>query len=186
MSQTPESELQKHLFLEDVTGDCALEKVRAWNALTLQRLEGNPLYDQLYTQALKIVNSKDKIPYVSYRDRQVHNFLQDGDHIRGIWRSTTLASYLTEKPEWETVLDIDALAAAEGRNWVYKGNTLLGPDNELCMVCLSDGGKDASVYREFNIRTRSFVEHGFATHESKGSVSWFDRAPSGVATYLFI
>ena len=32
-----------------------------------------------------------------------------------------LASYRTETPAWETVLDVDALAAAEGKSWVYQG-----------------------------------------------------------------
>ncbi len=174
MSQTPDSDLQDHLYLEEVTGDRALETVKTWNARSLQQLENNPLFDQLNAQALEIVNSKDKIPYVSCRDSMVHNFWQDADHVRGVWRSATLKSYLTDEPDWETVLDIDALSKAEDKNWVYKGNTVYGPDNELCMVCLSDGGKDASVYREFNIRTRTFVEDGFITSESKGSVSWLD------------
>ena len=175
MSQTSDPELQDHLYLEEVLGDRALETVKAWNAHSLQRLESNPLFDQLNAQALEIVNSKDKIPYVSCRDGMVHNFWQDADHVRGVWRRATLKSYLTDNPEWETVLDIDALSAEEDKNWVYKGNTVYGPDNELCMVCLSDGGKDASVYREFNSRTRTFVEDGFITSESKGSVSWLDK-----------
>ena len=174
MAQTPDSELESHLYLEEVTGERALEKVKAWNTDSLSRLENHPLFSQLYEQALAIAHSKDKIPYVSCRDGMVHNFWQDADHVRGIWRSATLASYLTDRPQWQAILDIDALSAKEGKNWVYQGNTVHGPDNELCMVCLSDGGKDASVYREFNIRTCEFVENGFVTHESKGNVSWFD------------
>jgi prolyl oligopeptidase len=175
MMRSTDSELQRHLYLEEVSGEQALEKVRAWNARSLKHLQGNPLYEELYAQALAIVNSKDKIPYVSCRDGVVHNFWQDADHVRGIWRCTTINSYLTDSPDWQTVLDIDALSAAEDSNWVYRGNSVLGPENDLCMVCLSDGGKDASVYREFNIRTRSFVDNGFATKESKGSVSWLDK-----------
>lgn len=175
MTQTPDSELESHLYLEEVLGEPALEKVKAWNARTLQRLESNPLYGEMYAEALEIVNSKDKIPYVAYRGGKVHNFWQDADHVRGVWRSATLASYLTDSPDWELMLNIDALSKAEDKNWVYKGNVVLGPQNELCMVCLSDGGKDAAIYREFNIRTRSFVENGFVTSESKGSLSWLDE-----------
>ncbi len=175
MAQKPDPELQKHLYLEEVMGELALEKVKSWNARTLERLESNPLFDELYANALAIANSKDKIPYVSYCDGQVHNFWQDANHVRGVWRSTTLESYLTDNPDWQTVLDIDALSEAENKNWVYKGNIVLGPDNKLCMVCLSDGGKDASVYREFDIQSRSFVENGFETQESKGSVNWLDH-----------
>jgi len=175
MSQTAESDYQSHLYLEEVMGERALEKVKLWNARSLQRLESNPLFDQLHEQALAIVNSKDKIPYVSYRNGRVHNFWQDADHVRGIWRSASLESYLTDKPQWETILDIDALCVTEGKNWVYKGNTVHEPDNELCMVFLSEGGKDASVFREFNLGNGAFVENGFVTTESKGSVTWLDE-----------
>ncbi len=156
-------------------GERALEKVRSWNARSLNRLESNSLFTQLHEHAIAIANSKHKIPYVSYRDGMVHNFWQDADHVRGVWRCATLESYLTENPDWTTVLDIDALADAEGKNWVYQGNTVLSPENTRCMVCLSDGGKDASVYREFDISARAFVENGFVTAESKGSVSWLDQ-----------
>ena len=104
MPQTPESDLQSHLYLEEVTGERALEKVRAWNEGSLKRLESHPLFSQLHEQALAIANSKDKIPYVSYRNGRVYNFWQDADHVRGVWRSATLESYLTESPHWETIL----------------------------------------------------------------------------------
>ncbi len=172
---TPDSELERHLYLEEVMGEAALEKVRAWNARTLLRLEANPLFEQMYAEALTIVNSKDRIPYVSYRDGRVHNFWQDEDHVRGVWRTATLASYLTDTPDWEEVLDIDALAKAEQRNWVYKGNVTLRPGEDLCLVCLSDGGKDAAIYREFDIRNKVFIEHGFVTKESKSRLCWLDK-----------
>ena len=126
-------------------------------------------------EALEILNSKDKIPYVSYRAGEVHNFWQDDEHVRGVWRKSTLESYLSDSPVWETVLDIDALAEKEGKNWVYKGNNCLAPNYELCIVNLSDGGKDAVVHREFNTKTKTFVTDGFITEESKGSIDWLDE-----------
>ena len=172
---TPDSELQGHLYLEEVMGEAALKKVKAWNARTLQRLEGNPLFEPLYAEALAIVNSKDKIPYVSFRDGRVNNFWQDADHVRGVWRTTTLDSYLTDNPDWEVVLDIDALAEAEGKNWVYRYHVTLSPSDDLCLVCLSDGGKDAAIYREFDIRNKVFVTNGFVTKESKSVLCWLDK-----------
>ncbi|MDC0435264.1 prolyl oligopeptidase family serine peptidase [bacterium] len=173
--QTPDSELESHLYLEEVLGEAALEKVKSWNAQTLQRLEADPLFEQMNAEALDIVNSKDKIPYVSYRHGVVHNFWQDADRVRGVWRTTTLESYLSDTPDWETVLDIDALSEAEDKNWVYKGAMALRPREDLYLVCLSDGGKDAAIYREFDIRNKSFVEDGFVTTESKGGLSWLDQ-----------
>jgi len=100
---------------------------------------------------------------------------QDADHVRGVWRKSTLDSYLSGNTAWETVLDFDKLSKDEGKNWVYKGNNCLSPDYELCIVNLSNGGKDATVRREFNTKTKQFVEGGFVTQESKGSADWLDK-----------
>ncbi len=165
---------EDHLYLEEVLGDAALDEVKAWNKRSLDVLKADARYQTFYENALEILQSKDKIPYVSYRNGEVHNFWQDETHVRGVWRKSTLASYLSPSTEWETVLDFDQLAKDEGKNWVYKGNNCLAPDYELCIVNLSDGGKDAVVRREFNTRTKSFVKDGFVTPESKGTLDWVD------------
>lgn len=172
---TPGHTDSDHLYLEEVLGERALTDVKNWNARTLKRLMADPLFDQMSNEVLDIVNSKDKIPYVSYHGGEVHNFWQDDQHVRGLWRKTTLASYLSESPVWQTVLDIDVLAKSENKNWVYKGNNCLSPDYERCLIALSDGGKDATVTREFNAKTRSFVNNGFVTPESKGGMDWIDK-----------
>ena len=172
---TPGQTNEDHLYLEEVLGEKALAEVGRWNERSLARLTADPRFEKMKADALEILNSKDKIPYVSYRGGEVHNFWQDATHVRGIWRRSTLESYLTDDTKWETVLDFDALAEKEGKNWVYKGNTCLSPDYELCIVNLSDGGKDAVVRREFNTKTKQFVEDGFVTQESKGTLSWLDE-----------
>ena len=171
---TPGQTDEDHLYLEEVLGEEALDQVKTWNKRTLDHLMADPRFEEMQAEALEILNSKDKIPYVSYRGGEVHNFWQDADHVRGIWRKSTLDSYLGENTSWETVLDFDKLAAAEDKNWVYKGNSCLPPEYAHCIVNLSDGGKDAVVRREFNADTKSFVEGGFVTEESKGTASWLD------------
>lgn len=172
---------EDHLWLEEVEGEEALAKVREWNERSLDELKADPRYETLYNDALAILNSQDKIPYVSYRNGFAHNFWQDETHVRGVWRKTTLDSYLSDDPEWETVLDFDKLASDEDKNWVYKGNNCLSPDYALCIVNLSDGGKDAVVRREFNSETGAFVEDGFVTPESKGTMDWVDEDTMVVA-----
>ena len=102
-----------------------------------------------------------------------------GGFLRLLCQSTsdtsTLASYRTDSPEWETVLDVDALARAEGKSWVYQGVSCLPPDERRCLVYLSDGGRDANTVREFDLGTRQFVEGGFALPEGKQSVAWEDE-----------
>lgn len=164
-----------HLYLEEILGEKALAEVTDWNKRTLDRLTSDPRFAKMEFDALEILNSKDKIAYISYRGGEAHNFWQDETHVRGIWRKTSVSSYLSNNTQWETVLDFDALAKAEDKNWVYQGNSCLAPDYELCMVTLSDGGKDASLQREFNTRTKTWVKDGFETYESKGGSSWLDQ-----------
>jgi prolyl oligopeptidase len=153
----------------------SLAWVKAENAKTLPLLSGDPRFAGLQAQALTILSAKDRIAAPNFIGQSVFNFWQDATHVRGIWRRTTLASYKTAAPVWETVLDIDALAKAEGRNWVYKGASCLAPEDRYCLVSLSDGGKDAVVYREFDTVTKTFLTDGFVMPEGKQNVTWVDR-----------
>ena len=162
------------LWLEDVEGDKALDWVRAQNARSLKRLEADPRYQPLYDTALKIITAEDRIPYPMFLGEGLSNFWQDSAHVRGLSRRTTLASYRTAEPEWETIYDLDALAAAEGLNWVSAGASILPPEDRLAMVGLSDGGKDAVTLREFDIGERRFVDAGFVLPEGKQSAVWLD------------
>ena len=156
------TETDPYLWLEDVEGDAALAWVREQNARSLALLEADPRYQKLYDTALNIITAEDRIPYPSFRGEELANFWQDSSHVRGLWRKTTLASYRSAEPDWHTVLDVDALAAAEDKNWVYQGGQTLPPEDRLALVNLSDGGKDASVVREFDAVAGKFVEGGFA------------------------
>lgn len=162
------------IWLEDARSDRALDWVRAENDRTNAALTTDPRFETLKAEALAILDSEDRVPYVSFTPYGLTNFWQDAKNPKGLIRVTTLASYRTDTPQWETILDIDALAAAEGREWVYKGMSCLPPAATRCMVALSDGGKDATVMREFDVATRSFVEGGFTLEESQGGVQWLD------------
>jgi prolyl oligopeptidase len=119
-----------------------------------------------------ILDSRDKIPYVSRRGDALYNFWRDAEHPRGLWRRTTLAEYRNTAPAWETVIDLDALAKAEGENWVWAGATCLAPDYQRCLVKLSRGGADAHVVREFDSRSKTFVAGGFSLPEAKSEIVW--------------
>ncbi len=165
-------------WMEEIEGQRALDWARAENARSLPVLQNDARYQGFLDEALKIVNAKDRIPAVSFsgpKESELRNYWQDPDHVRGVWRRTTLASYRTAEPQWETILDIDALAKAENANWVYEGANCLAPDYTRCLVTLSDGGKDAVSFREFDTTTKSFVKGGFEAPESKQSVAWLDK-----------
>lgn len=174
-----------YLWLEEVEGEEALNWVRSQNERTLGDLQADPIFETLQQDALEIVNSKERIPYGSIRDGDVYNFWQDETNVRGLWRKASLESYKTEQPEWETILDFDALATAEDKNWVFKGsNCFSAPDTSdwKCMVTLSNGGKDASEQREFDLASKSFVEDGFYLPEAKSGVVWLNEDTLLVAT----
>ena len=165
-----------YIWLEEARSDRALDWVRSENDRTLAHMEADPRFEQLKNEALAIYDSEDRIPFVSIRPDGLYNFWQDKANPKGLLRRTTLESYQSNDIAWETVLDVDALAAAEGKEWVYKGSTCLPPDQRMCMIALSDGGKDATIMREFDTATKRFVDGGFVLDsESQGSVQWLDK-----------
>ncbi len=179
-----QAEEEELLWLEEVEGEEALAFARAMNERSLERLQSDPRYQTLYDEALEILESDDRIPFVSVRGGELWNFWRDANNTHGLWRKTTLDSYMTDAPEWDVVLDVDQLAEAEGSNWVWGGSSCLGPDYRHCMITLSDGGSDASHRREFDMETRSFVEDGFVIPETKGSTAWIDADTLLIATAL--
>jgi prolyl oligopeptidase len=163
------------VWMEEPDSPRALEWVRAQNARSLAVLQGDPRYEALHRDALAIVTATDRVPYPDFlRDDLLTNFWQDATHVRGLWRRTTLASYLTADPEWQELLDVDALAASEHVNWVFKGADTRWPDENRALIRLSDGGKDAVTVREFDLAARRFVPDGFQLPEGKQDVAWVD------------
>ena len=163
-----------YLWLEEVEGEKALDWVRAQNAESLAVLEADARFPQMLAEAKEILNSTARIPDGAIHDGQVYNFWQDATNVRGLWRRTPVKSYKSGSPIWETVIDYDKLAADEGRNWVAGSRACLPPAYVHCMVELSDGGKDAGSWREFNTLTKSFVDGGFYLAEAKSNLDWAD------------
>ena len=178
-ARTPLTELGKndpYLWMEEIEGTRAMDWAKAQNGKTLPVLQGDKRYADLEAKALAILNAKDRVPGVSFAgDGSLRNFWQDADHVRGLWRKTSLESYRTADPAWETILDVDALSKAEGANWVFKGASCLPPQDTRCLVTLSDGGKDAVTVREFDTTTKSFVPGGFVLTEGKQNYTWLDK-----------
>ena len=171
-----------HLALEEVDGAEARAFVAASNEKALAALTGDRRYEPFRQQAEAILTATDRIPGVNFLGEGLGNFWQDAANPKGVWRRTTLASYRTAQPQWETLLDIDALAKAEGRDWVFKGANCLAPDETRCLINLSDGGKDAVTVREFDLTTKTFVESGFIIPEGKHRLTWLDRDTLLIAT----
>ena len=164
-----------HLWLEEVEGERALAWVRERNQATLGAFTQTSAFQELEAGLLQILDSDARIPFVAKHGAYYYNFWRDAQNPRGLWRRTSLEEYRKPAPRWEVVLDIDALGKAENQNWVFQGAEYLKPSFERCLVSLSRGGADASVTREFDLASLSFVADGFQLPESKGGASWIDR-----------
>lgn len=170
----------ENIWLEEIYGEQQLAWVREQNARTEDLLEDAD-YARLEGEILEVLDSTDKIAMVNKRGDWYYNFWKDGQNPKGLWRRTTWESYCSDAPEWEVLLDVDALAAAEGEEWVFHGANFLRPEPgqpyRRALVALSPDGGDANRHREFDVESLSFVDAaagGFDLPTAKGNASWLD------------
>lgn len=195
-------------WLDEIGGAQALAWVGERNAETLSAYRGGERFESMRESIRRILDSPDKIPGVALAAGRLYNFWTDADHPRGLWRRTTWESYRAGAPgadapdagapgipdadagsgagadsgstQWEVLLDLDALGAAEGVPWVWHGASVLrtGPlAGRRALIDLSDGGSDTDVTREFDLDALSFIDPadgGFRRGPSKGSAAWAD------------
>jgi len=170
-------------YLEQVEGPKAIAQVKAWNAETLEILTADPRFATNRDRARTLLEDKQAIATPDeVLNGQVFNLWRDAANPRGLWRSASLASFRAGQPQWRTLIDVDALGKAEAKSWVWKGATCLAPAYTRCMVAVSDGGTDASVWREFDLPTARFVAGGFSLPAAKSSVAWASADALYVAT----
>ena len=102
------------LWLEEVEGERGLGLGRAQNARTLAAF-GGPQVETDATTLAAIFDRPDKIPFLGRRGRWFYNFWTDAAHPRGLWRRTTPESFRSDAPDWDVLIDLDALAIGRGR-----------------------------------------------------------------------
>lgn len=190
-----------YAYLEEVESSASLEFARLANEKCLSSLGDPSESSTIYDRVLESLDSDDRIPHVRMLgydaedgEMLLYNFWKDGKNPKGLWRRTTLTSYQTSTPEWTTVLDLDALAKSEDTSWVWKGFAplprALDPQSGLqpgipgtgrttrALLFLSRGGADATVVREFDLLSETFVDpqsEGFTIDEAKNRASYKSR-----------
>src|ERR1700733_1967701 len=174
-AQNTAEQPDKYQWLEDVSGTRSMDWVNAENARSAKVLQADPHFAELEQTALKVLESPTRLQLPHFRVGEIYNTWQDAQHVRGILRKTTLTNYLTDQPDWHTVIDYDALAKQDNEKWVQKGLDCIYPGDSLCLVQLSAGGEDAETLREFDLRTGNFVDNGFALTKSKQNAEWIDK-----------
>jgi prolyl oligopeptidase len=165
----------KYIWLEDVSGPRAMDWVKAENARTAKIFEADPRFAAFQADSLKVAEDPNRLPIPSLRGDLVYNFWNDEKNVRGLLRRTTVDDYANPAPNWQTVLDIDALGKRENTSWVFHGISCLYPGDQYCIVDLSVGGEDASTAREFDLKAAKFVDGGFSAPHSKQEIAWEDK-----------
>lgn len=163
-----------YLWLEETQGMRALDWVQAQNARSRSALEASKSFARHRDEAAAILNDRNRLAMPRAAGADIVNFWQDAKNVRGLWRAAERRGFIAGAPQWRTLLDLDALAAQEKRNWVWRGETCLAPEHRRCMVALSDGGKDAVTWREYDRVDARFVVGGFVTPEAKADLVWQD------------
>ncbi|RUZ46265.1 prolyl oligopeptidase family protein, partial [Mesorhizobium sp. M7A.F.Ca.US.003.02.1.1] len=162
-----------YVWLEDVEGERALAWAAGQSARTLKHFGGTQ-FERDRAALTAIFDNRDNLPLIARRSQYLYNYWRDDGNPRGLWRRTTLAAYMKADPQWELLLDLDALAASDGEDWIWDGASIEPERRERAVLRLSRGGSDAVVHREFDLISLSFVADGFNLPEAKGYVNWLD------------
>ena len=172
-----------YLWLEEIDGERALAWVEAQNAATLARFGDARLATDRDTLTA-IYDRPDNIPLIARRGTRVFNFWKDAAHPRGLWRATTLDSYRSAEPEWDILLDLDALAAKEGEDWIWSGAVTIPGAHDRAMLRLARGGagliltgnevgndvRAASALQEFEEIGCTATRHGVGPRPANKSI----------------
>ncbi len=162
-----------YLWLSDIHGAKALAWVGEQNAKSNAVLTGDPRYAQFHEEILKSLDVKDRIPFDHVDHGDVYNFWQDADHVRGLWRRTTVADFRNPSPSWDVLLDVDKYDAEQHKNWVFHGANC-APSMKRCLVDLSPGGGDAGEIFEFDPANHTFIADGFHLSLAKANARYID------------
>ena len=159
-----------YLWLEEIEGQAATAFADRQSKATLEKF-GTAGFAADRDTLAAIYDRPDNIPFVRRRGGFLYNLWKDANSPRGIWRRTTLDEFRKPDPNWETLLDIDKLAADENEDWI---SSWVQMRHGRAMLSLSRGGSDAVTLREFDIDAKSFVKDGFILPEAKGGAEWLD------------
>ncbi|VAW38355.1 Prolyl endopeptidase [hydrothermal vent metagenome] len=165
----------KYLWLENIDDEKSMQWVTKHNKITDNKLASTALYKDLYSQALTVLNTKNKLPSISQNGKWIYNLWQDSQNPRGIYRRTTLKQFKKDQPKWQTILDMDKYSQQQGQNYDFRGLSCALDKQKKCLIRLSPGGSDAVEIREFNIKKKQFVKNGIFIPLAKTRVSWKDK-----------
>jgi prolyl oligopeptidase len=169
----PSDKSDPYAWLEDVHGAKPLAWAAERNKKSLAVLKTDLRYQKNYDSILQVLDAPDRIPSGSLRHGFVYNFWQDVKNPKGVWRRTSIPDYANPAPNWDILLDVDALAKNEKENWVFEGAEC-APKQTRCLIRLSRGGGDAVLVREYDLKAKALATDGFSLSEAKSDASYLD------------
>ena len=165
----------EHLFLEEIEGEMSQAWVAINSGASRQGLSQHQMHKTIRDRLLHLYQSDDRVAVGHFSvDGKISNLWTDAKNVRGVYRVSDFESYIAGQPQWENILDFDALNQQEGKNWVYKGASSLFESSRV-LISLSDGGLDAVEVREFDTKRKDFVKNGFFLEPGKHRVSWINE-----------
>ncbi|MGF6960980.1 prolyl oligopeptidase family serine peptidase [Paraburkholderia youngii] len=136
--------------------------------------------DVLTKRLVESMMAQDCIVVCSRWGNWAYNIWRDDARPLGFVRRTAWNTWIEGNPEWEVVLEVNALDLnnrnGDGTRWAMADFRLLCPTADRALVFLSPGGSDTHIVREFDVERRAFVENGFELPDSgHHSVAWIDQ-----------
>src|SRR5690349_537421 len=125
-----------YLWLEEIDGARALAWVETQHAATRAR-SGDRRFDADRDALAALYDPPGTLQVTARRGAKVFNFWKDAEHPRGLWRATSLDSFRGAQPDWDNLLDRDALAVKEGEDWTWSGAATIPGSHDRAIVMLS-------------------------------------------------
>lgn len=118
-----ESTSDSYQWLEGSYGD-QHSRLSAWvddeSQKTLTSLSKQTQFKPFFDTAFAELNDASKLPLVQMAGTMIRNVWKDESSLRGLWRQMPYEDFVKGLTSWQVLLDIDALARAEKKSWVWK------------------------------------------------------------------
>ena len=169
----------RDLWLEDATNPQTKAWIASRNTESEARLIGDPRFERERQRFLALGGGSHSEDYLN--GGLVNRLQADAQHPLGRWQvmAASLAARAIVGVGWQTLLDLDELAAREGVRWtlpVWWQNPMCDTSiGARCILALSPDGGDRTVLREFDLKTRAFVPDGFRVDTpARTYANWID------------
>lgn len=162
------------LFLEKDDDPRALAFVAERNRLSEESLATPEMYaDAEALQAM--IERQDRLIVPTRRGNWLFDFNRSRENPLGVLRRLPAAQTPRPNAPWETVFDLDAFCARDGKRWIFGGSVTCPFEPTRVLLRLSDGGSDLTRFLEFDLEAKQVVDGGFDTPAVRAQASWLSR-----------